>query len=271
MEELIKIKMLISYDGATFFGWQRQKSVPTIQEKIEQALTKIFSQEIKIFGSGRTDAGAHALGQVAHFVCSDQNKIPKDLCHSINSLCPPQIVIKQAWQVPQDFHALFSAVDKTYIYKIYLQERPCPFQKNRSFWINRKLDLDWLNQASELLLGKQDFASFQSQGTDVATTVREIYEAKWVPCIEKTEAIKESFQVSAVFFRLRGSGFLKHMVRNIVGTLLDLERNYSDLAKFKQIIKACDRQKALGTAPAQALYLDSVTYPRKLDNKCIKI
>ena len=257
-------RLLLSYLGTGYRGWQKQpQGVPTIQEELEKTLSKLFDSEVTIVGSGRTDAGVHAYGQVAHFNAPKPFSHFKDLKKSLNSLLPNNIVVRQIYEAPPNFHALASVVEKTYIYKILQSKNPSPFQYDRALWRPKKLNLHLLNELSSVLLGEHDFASFQSAGTEVATTVRNIYAAKWTQPRE-----------SLVEFRITGDGFLKQMVRNIVGTLLDLHDSGNSTALKEELAKILDRktrQAAGSTAAAHGLYLHHVVYPKELDKKCRKL
>ncbi|OFZ12147.1 MAG: tRNA pseudouridine(38-40) synthase TruA [Bdellovibrionales bacterium RBG_16_40_8] len=265
----MKIKLLISYDGTDYAGWQKQGDRgadlrPTIQSTLECALTKIFGTKIHIQASGRTDAGTHAAGQVAHF------KVPEDalgnpiknpekmkLVRSLNALTPPSLSIKKAWIAPNHFHALRSAQGKTYRYIIHNSSTPNSLADRYSVWVERPLSVDRLNELSACLIGEHDFKSFQTRGTELKSTIRTITEATWRYIDHET-----------IEFRLTGTGFLKQMVRNIVGTLIYLHQNKLKSEEMTKILKSCDRQAAKWTAEAKGLFLDTVYYPSDLDNEC---
>jgi tRNA pseudouridine38-40 synthase len=259
-----RIKMLISYDGTDFCGWQKQKDhkhapdKPSLQETIENALSEVFSEKIKLSASGRTDSGVHALAQITHF--DTEKTIPKDLCWAIRSVLPPSIVAKAAWLAPEEFHSTLSATHKTYRYWIWNQQRPTALLHRYSYWIRRPLDLDFLNQASSFLLKNQDFKSFQSTGTVVKSSVRHVYKAEWT-----------RLRSGLLEFKITGNGFLKQMVRNIVGTQVDLFLKQRKASEMQDILLACDRKVAGFTAPPQGLFLYKVYYPKNLDNKCRRI
>lgn len=255
-----KVKLVLSYDGSEFGGWQKQKSgPPTVQGTLEQALSRLFNDKISVLGAGRTDAGVHAINMVAHF------KAPQDpkrynLIKSLNALTPASISIKEVWEAPEDFHAIASSTGKTYKYLIHNNPIPTALRRNFTTWVRPPLDLDYLNEISQILVGKQDFKSFQTSGSKVSTTVREILQAEW----KKTGA-------NDIEFTIHGTGFLKQMVRNIVGTQLDLARIRAPKQRLAEIIAAQNRQEAGKTAPPQGLYLYRVYYPKDLDNRCRKL
>ncbi len=257
---MYKVRLLISYDGTDFAGWQRQKNVESIQETLENLLSRLFDQRIQIIGAGRTDAGVHAYGQVAHFVCAkDPRTFP--LVRALQRMAPRCLVVKKAWLVPENFHALASACEKTYRYYILNRETPSPFRHPYTWWIShKKLSLDWLNAASKNLIGEMDFKSFQSSGTPVKTTVRKIFQAEW-----------RRQKNDLVVFTVRGNGFLKQMVRNIVGTLIDLERQDTETTEISQILDKRDRRFARTTAPAEGLFLLKVKYPDDIEATCEEI
>lgn len=260
-----KIRLLVSYDGTDYCGWQRQKAhkhaspKPSIQETLEKALSRIFNEPIDISGSGRTDSGVHAMGQVCHFETS-RTKLPGDLCWALKSFLPASIAVKEAMTAPEEFHATLSATHKTYKYWVWNAERSSALLARYSYWIRNPLDLDYLNEQAGFLVGEKDFKSFQSVGTEVAHTMREIYSAKWT-----------RRKNSIIQFEITGSGFLKQMVRNLVGTQLDLCLKGRPVGQIEQILEYKDRTKAGPAAPPQGLFLSRVYYPSDLDNRCRQI
>ncbi len=262
-----RIKLLISYDGTDYAGWQKQadESVtagrPTVQGTLEEALSKIFDQKIRTIASGRTDAGVHAEAQIVHFDLNGEKEITQQkLLRALNKMTPASLAVKKAWVAPDDFHALFSAEGKTYRYIMHNSPIPDAIGARYATQLDKLLDLARLNALSEPLLGVHDFKSFQTSGTDVKTTIRKIKEARWL-----------SLGPSApdkVEFRITGTGFLKQMVRNIVGTLIYLHQNDGTAADINRILAAKDRTQAKTTAPPEGLYLHAVYYPSDLDNRC---
>ncbi|MBK9294938.1 MAG: tRNA pseudouridine(38-40) synthase TruA [Oligoflexia bacterium] len=215
-------------------------------------MEKLFEEKVSVFGAGRTDAGVHALNQVAHFVVSRDPR-NYNIKSAFNSLLNKDIVVKKAELVANEFHALRSNTHKTYVYKIWNSEIPTALHKNRSLWIRKPLNLDLLNQSASQLVGEHDFESFRSEGTPVQTTIRSIYSAKF---IESGGFIE---------FHITGNGFLKQMVRNIVGTLLQLDSGQRSIESLPALIKAKDRRLAGPTVAPQGLYLSEVFYPPELD------
>lgn len=256
-----RIKFTVSYDGTDYCGWQRQNQSqkPSLCQTIQEALEKVFKHKVSLFASGRTDAGVHALNQTCHFDTewSEQRLLSFNLSRAIKQHLPSSIVIKKTWLAPDEFHSTLSPDKKTYRYLILNSERPSVFMNRYADWIRHPLNLDFLNECSKFVQGEHDFKSFQSVGSDVPHTVRQIEQAVWTwrkPNIAQ--------------FTITGSGFLKQMVRNIVGTQLLFERKSISAEKMSEIIHAKDRKLAGAPAPAQGLYLLQVYYPLDLDNKC---
>jgi tRNA pseudouridine38-40 synthase len=259
-----RIKLIVSYDGTDFCGWQKQKDhaqaseLPSIQESIEKTLENIFRHKISLSASGRTDAGVHALAQVAHF--DTDRPLPKDLCWAMRSSLPSSVVIKDAFVAPKEFHSTLSAEKKTYRYWIWNRPRPTALLSRFTWWVRAPLNIDQLNTFAKYLISKQDFESFRSQGTPVKHTVREIYAAKWT-----------QRRPGLIQFEVTGSGFLKQMVRNIVGTQVEFALKNQPEERMADVIKAKNRKRAGPAAPAQGLFLYKVYYPKVLDNKCRRI
>lgn len=259
-----RIRFLVSYDGTDFCGWQKQKhgSVKSVQQTLEEALQILFQEKITLFASGRTDAGVHAVAQVCHFdTARPIERLEKwDLAWALKPLLPPSISVKKVWLAPPDFHATLSATHKTYRYWIQVGPRAGVFLNRYANWVRRPIDLGHLQASSQFLLGKQDFKSFQSTGTPLLHTVRTLYRAQW-----------DSPRPDLLRFTITGSGFMKQMVRNIVGTQLMLEKKGLPPEKLQEIIAVQDRKQAGPPAPAQGLFLMRVYYPQDLDNRCREI
>lgn len=256
------MRMHVSYDGTDFAGWQRQQHQPhvlTCQGSLEKAISTIAGEFVRVLGASRTDAGVHANAQVAHF---DFPRDPEsfDFQYSIQCLTPKTLVVKDLFVAPRDFHAIALVTDKVYKYRVLNRKVPSALRRHFTYWVRHELDLDGLNEATQYLLGTKDFKAFQSQGTVVQTTVRTIKEASWTRLDEDT-----------LEFTIRGDGFLKQMVRNIVGTLIELNKEAQPAFKVQEILETLDRRKAGPTAPAQGLFLNRVNYPESVDNGCRKI
>lgn len=258
--EKYKVKLLISYDGTDFEGWQRQTNGQiTVQETLEIAVSRIFNERITVTASGRTDAGVHAESQVVHFVApKDPTKM--QLVRALNSLLPATVGVKKAWLAPDEFHAQRSAIGKTYIYTIHNSPTPDPLRARYTTWFKKPLNIEKLNEITKPLIGEHDFKSFQTSGTVLKTTVRTIVHAKWALVGE-----------NLVEFRITGTGFLKQMVRNIVGTCIYLLQNDLPPEEMIRILASRNRQIAKTTARPEGLRLHSVEYPTDLDNGCREI
>lgn len=256
-----RIKFTVAYDGTDYCGWQRQNQSqkPSLCQTIQNGLEKIFNEKISLFASGRTDAGVHALNQVCHFdtTRAEERLASFNLGRAMKSQLPTDIVIKKAWIAPADFHSTLSPEKKTYRYLIQNSPEQSVFLKRYTGWVRKPLDLQQLNAGARYLLGEQDFKSFQSVGSDVAHTVRRIDEARW-----------EWRRPGIAQFTITGSGFLKQMVRNIVGTQLMLERKNRSPEQVKTIIGELSRRAAGPPAPPEGLFLVKVYYPLDLDKRC---
>jgi len=241
-------KIIIEYDGTNFLGWQKQKEKKTIQEEIEIVLSKILNQKIKIYGSGRTDAGVHAFGQVANFH-ADTTVKPLKLKKAVNSLIKLPIVIKNCNVVDNEFHARYSAVSKEYHYFILNQEDPIAIKKQYQWHIKQFLDLNIMNQCCLAITGILDFKSFENSGSPKFSTIREVFCAK----IHQLDNNRFVFKICA-------KGFLRYMVRNLIGTIVLCGAKKITPDEFIKILKAKDRTKAGQTAPPHGLFLKKVNY-----------
>lgn len=241
------IKLTIEYDGTNYHGWQSQNNALAIQDIITDALKEITKQDIKINGSGRTDAGVHALGQVANFHTNSTIPIDK-FPVALNSILPNDIVIVDAEEVLPGFHARYSCKGKTYKYLILNSPIPSALMRNRAAHISYELDIEAMQQACKLIIGTRDFSSFCGAGSSVKDFTRTVIFAD----ITQDGDIIE--------FVISGNGFLKNMVRIIVGTLIDVGREKITLEQLESIIKSKNRENAGITMPPQGLYLEEVFY-----------
>lgn len=246
------LKLTIEYNGANFSGWQKQIGKRTIQGELETAFAKLCPNEnnIVVEGSGRTDSGVHALGQVASVKID--NPIPTNKCKSVlNSLLPKDIRIKKIENADETFHARFSAKKKTYKYIVKLGEDVSAFESEFiAIYPYKKIDMRAMKKASKVLIGKHDFHAFCSADTNVTNFEREIYD------------IKISRRKNMLDFEITGNGFLYNMVRIVVGTLLEFGRKRLQANEMKKIIDSKDRKLAGQTMPACGLYLKKVEYEK---------
>lgn len=247
-----RVKLVLSYDGTDFCGWQKQNQAqkPSIQETLEAGLARIFKEPVRCTASGRTDAGVHALGQVVHF---DAPRNPEgiNLVKALRAMLPDSMVVKSAVPVKSDFHSLFSAKAKTYRYIISTKHTAPTFLARFCHWYPYRFDLDHLNSLAQVIEGTHDFKSFQSVGTDVPSTVRTIFKARW---IQKKPDI--------YYFEVTGSGFLKQMVRNLVGTQLFYMQKQRSPEALRELLLVKDRTQASYAAPSKGLFLVKVYYQR---------
>lgn len=242
------IKLTIEYDGKRYLGWQRLgNSDKTIQGKIESILTQMTGEKIEIIGSGRTDGGTHARGQVANFKTNSLMALPAML-DFLNRYLPQDIVIKKIVEVPERFHARYNATGKQYSYYVWNDAIPSAFERNYSFHFPQSLDLEKMNEACEKLLGTHDFIGFSALKKSKKSTVRTIDE------------ITIQREGSLLHFTFVGDGFLHKMVRILVGTLIDIGAGKLEPAVIEEIFANKVRANAGETVPAQGLFLDEVYY-----------
>jgi tRNA pseudouridine38-40 synthase len=241
-------KLTLEYDGSQYHGWQRQHGVLTIQEVVESHLEIILGKPIRIRASGRTDAGVHARGQVANFY-SHTSLEAGEIQRGLNSLLPGDIVVLEAEEVPEAFHARFSALSKTYEYRILNRATPSALERHFAWHVRNPLDRSAMSGCLESILGLHDFSAFMAAGSAVTSPERQIY-----------RAALESPDAHRLHFHFEANGFLRHMVRNLVGTLVDVGKGKLTGEDFLSILKSKDRRQAGMTAPARGLYLTSVRY-----------
>lgn len=241
-------KLTIEYEGTFYHGWQRQKSHPTLQAEIEKAITTMTGKSITVIGSGRTDAGVHAFGQVAHFKC-DTRLGPTDLLKGLNALLPESMVIRGCEEVDEHFHARYDAKRKTYRYRILNQDLPIAIQRQYVWHIRHRLDIGAMRRASGHLVGRHDFKAFEGTGSPRSHSTRQVFKAD----IHRED---EAYLI----FEIEADGFLRFMVRNIVGTLVEVGTGKISPGDFKDILISGDRSRAGTTAPARGLFLAEVKY-----------
>lgn len=239
----------ITYNGKNYFGWQCQPDVISVQQVLEEKLSTLLRNEIKITGAGRTDTGVHAKQLFAHFDFENfENQ--DDFVFRINSFLPKDISIKNIFKMKDDAHARFNATEREYRYHISLLKNP--FSQDFAFQINNKPNVDLMNQAAEMLLHHKDFQCFSRTKTDVKTYNCTVVKAFWIE------------QNNNLIFTIAADRFLRNMVRAIVGTLLDVGFGKTSLTDFQQILNSKSRVEAGASAPAHGLYLSKVSYPENL-------
>ena len=258
-------KITLAYDGTDFRGWQVQPDLPTVQGLLADAIERITGERVLPQGSGRTDAGVHALAQVASFPLAAPIP-PENLRRALNRTLPAAIRILEAESVAPDFHARHSAQSKWYEYRIYRGELCPPWIARYVYALNWPLEIDALHESAEVFVGEHDFSSFAATDPDVAQratedeagqgeddngregNVREIYASSW------------SVEGELLIYRVHGNGFLHHMVRNLVGTMLDVGRGQICVGDLPGILAVRERSAAGPTAPARGLFLLRVNY-----------
>jgi tRNA pseudouridine38-40 synthase len=240
-------KITLAYDGTDFVGWQRQANGPSIQGLLEEALRELDGRVVIVNGAGRTDAGVHALGQVAS--CSLERAVSPDvLVRALNARLPSGVRALSAVEARPDFHARFDARAKIYRYRIWNAAVLDPFERRYAWHLPGPLDVDAMEAAASFLEGRHDFAGFQASGGGTHTTERTIRTS----VVSRTGAL--------VVYEVAGDGFLRHMVRTIVGTLVDVGRGRWPAEHVRGVLTAADRTLAGPTAPAEGLFLVSVEY-----------
>ena len=244
---IMNVKLTIEYDGTEYCGWQAQPNGRAIQDVIEQGLEKILGAKIRLNGSGRTDAGVHAIGQVANFIHEGEIDFFR-LQRGLNAVTPRDIVIRRAEAVADAFDARRDARARVYQYRIWNDRWPSAVQRCYSWHVHEPLDLAAMQQAVAYLEGERDFASFQAAGCDAAHSVRRIYRSR----------IRREGDL--LIYDVEANAFLRHMVRNIVGTLVEVGRGERAPASFAELLAAKDRTLAGATAPPEGLFLMEVRY-----------
>lgn len=248
----MRVLLLIEYRGTNYCGWQRQINGLSVQEVVERAIEEIVGKPVTVFASGRTDAGVHAIAQAAHF--DYFGTIPAEkFCFALNSGLPKDISVSSSRQVPEDFHARFSALAKTYRYQIFISPVRHALKAETHYIINTPLDLNQMRAAARLLTGTHDFAAFSAKGSEPSGTVRTLKQILIIPEAEYVES-------GEVVVEFTADGFLYNMVRVLVKQLLLVATNKLSLDRIKMILESRDRANAKELAPPQGLFLKEVYY-----------
>lgn len=242
-----RYRVTLQYLGTRYHGWQIQSGRLTVQEVLQERLSRLAGSSVKVAGASRTDSGVHALGQVAHFDFPTKPSIP-DLKRTLNAVLPWDIRVIELSKVPTSFHAQRSALRKRYHYRIFRDEVLPPFEHNLALHHPASLDCDAVDEAVRMLRGTHDFSGFAAASTTVKNRVRTVFEAQlWA-------------ESEILSFGIEADGFLHHMIRNIVGTLLQIGTGKRSPGNISEIIEARDRAMAGPTAPAHGLYLVHIWY-----------
>lgn len=236
----------LSYKGTNYHGWQYQPNAITIQEELEKVFSLLLKQEIKITGAGRTDAGVHAINFIAHFNVNKEITDVKKLIYKANSFLNDDIAIHKIFEVAEDLHARFSAISRTYEYRINTEKNP--FLKDRSYYIRFNFDFEKMNLAAKTLFDYKDFTSFSKLHTDTKTNNCKIMQAEW------------SRRDEQIIFTIKADRFLRNMVRATTGTLLEVGKGKLTINDFRKIIESKDRRMAGVSVPAHALFLKEIIY-----------
>lgn len=248
-------KLTIEYDGTAYHGWQIQDNDITIQETVENALATMTREKIRLHASGRTDAGVHALGQVAHF--KTDARISSDAFFAgLNSLLPDDIVIISCEEVDETFHARFNAKHKTYQYRIYNHPIPLAIGRQYAWHVRKKLDIDAMQNTIAHIIGTHDFKSFEGTGSPRDHTIRTVL-----------NAYADITDDGYLIVEITANGFLRYMIRNLVGTLVDVGLTKISPQDFKHILDSKNRDIAGITAPPHGLFLVNVNYDKPSKNK----
>jgi pseudouridylate synthase I len=245
---ILRYKLLIEYDGTGYVGWQKQPGHPSIQQAIETAIFKFCQAEVEVYGSGRTDAGVHALGQVAHVDLAKEFDLYK-MRQALNFyLHPNRIAILEVQRRPAPFHARFSAIKRRYIYRMVARSAPLALDFNKAWHVYRPLSIAAMQAAAPYLLGHHDFSSFRASECQAASPMKTV------------DKIAITQQGDIIEFFVEAKSFLHHQVRNMVGSLKLVGEGKWTSLDLKAALEACDRRKGGPTAPACGLYFHSVDY-----------
>ena len=242
-----RVMLVVAYDGTNYCGWQIQANGITVQEELNRCLSKLLKEPIQTVGASRTDAGVHALGNVAVFDTAARMPAEK-ISYALNTYLPEDIRIQYSAEVAADFHPRYCESEKTYEYRILNRRFPLPTQRLYTYFYHYKLDVEKMREGASFLVGRHDFASFCGANAQVKSTVREVPGID----IEKKDDV--------ITIQVRGRGFLYNMVRIIAGTLIEIGNEQYPPEKMGEILRACDRQQAGPTAPACGLTLKEIKF-----------
>ncbi len=243
-----KLRLVLEYDGTDFAGWQAQVGRRTVQGALEAAIERVTGARVRVVGAGRTDAGVHAEGQVASVGLATR-LAPAELQRALNAVLPRDVAVVRLASAPEGFHARRDAASKLYRYTVWNGRSPSPLRTRRAHWVRAELDLEAMRRAARALEGRHDFAAFQATGSQVGTTVRTLARLEWRGRVGRELRLE-----------VEGSGFLRHMVRTLAGTLLEVGRGRRRATSMRALLRARDRSRAGPTAPARGLTLVRVRY-----------
>lgn len=254
MDQLSRVLLIIEFDGHAYAGWQRQKNAYAVQQALEEAISKIEQRDVQCFGAGRTDKGVHAQAMPVHVDVSTERLIrsKRAYVHGVNQFLPLSIRVLACIQVEDDFHARFDCLERAYCYRIWCRNTASALDSWRHWWMPRPLDLEQMELAAQIFMGKQDFSSVRASGCQAASAVRDIRELT----IQKQGSVFE--------IHVRADAFLYHMVRNIVGSLVRVGLDQCSVDELREIMHKKDRRLAAATAPAHGLYFTDARYEKYL-------
>lgn len=244
---MMRVKLVVAYDGTNYSGWQLQKNAITIEQKLNEALTNLLGEEIVVIGASRTDAGVHSLGNVCIFD-TDTRMPAEKICFALNSRLPEDIVVQDSCEVAANFHPRAGKSSKTYEYRILNRTFPDPTRRRDTYFYHYSLDVEAMKKAASYLEGEHDFKSFCSVHAQVETTVRTIYSCT----VEKDDDV--------IKIRVTGNGFLYNMVRIIAGTLIEVGAGKRKPEEILKMLEKTDRTVAGPTAPAHGLTMICINY-----------
>lgn len=245
-----RFRITLAYDGTDFVGWQRQASGTSIQGVLEDALRELDQRAVTVVGAGRTDAGVHALEQVAAFTLA-RDIAPDALVRAVNARLPGTVRVLAAAPAADGFHPQFDSTGKTYRYRIWNGAVLSPFERRFAWHVPAELDVDAMRCAAKMLEGKHDFSAFQATDSDTKTTEREVFVSR---------IADRGLRIELIEYEVTGDGFLRHMVRTIAGTLVDIGRGRFPAGRMAELLESRDRTKTGRTAPPSGLFLVRVNY-----------
>jgi tRNA pseudouridine38-40 synthase len=252
------IRLLIEYDGTNYHGWQSQKTGGTIQDTLREKILSITGEEVKLTAASRTDAGVHALGQVAAFGTESRLE-PDVIMRALNAKLPADIRITASEETDRNFHPRYDAIKKSYFYIISEDRQHSAFLHRYIWYVLSPLDIDLMAEAASLVVGEHDFTSFRGAGCGAKHPVRTVGIADIVR-FDEIRFMTATFRGNFIKFRIEANAFLRHMVRNITGSLVEVGRGNFSPETFGKILECRDRTAAGPTAPAKGLFLDKITY-----------
>jgi len=253
-----KTRLLIEYDGSAYHGWQVQDDAVTVQGILEERVQRLTKTATKVRGASRTDAGVHAFGQVACFT-SEIRHDTVVIHRALNATLPSDIRVLSVSDADISFNPIYDAVSKSYLYIIANERKSSVFLQRYATLVKQKLDIPSMYQASQVLLGEHDFTSFMGSGSDIKDPVRTVYSLT-MEQLEELDFMTVSLRGNFIRIRIEANGFLRHMVRNIAGTLIRIGRGMMSPEAIKDILESKDRQLAGETAPPTGLFLEKIVY-----------